>query len=150
MHFCCFWLLSVFIFLSLIKKAIWMNERRKKEVNTLLHILTEKTTVNTIQIQCLLLPDGTKPLNNIHNHYWNNCFTDSIESSFDWFDSPSQVKRKKKSKNKEQSEFWHHDVIWVLVLFYFDPRLTYTVYSILEPIGSTSRTGMGRSIDSLE
>ena len=42
----------------------------------------------------------------IHNHYWNNnCFTDSIESSFDWFDSPSQVKRKKKAKAKNNQNF---------------------------------------------
>ena len=107
MHFCCFWLLSVFVFLSLIKKDIRMNERWKKEVNTLLHILTEKTTVNTIQIQCLLLADGTKPLNiQIPQPLLKQLvYRSSIESSFNWFDSPSQVRRKKKAKAKNNQNF---------------------------------------------
>ena len=62
---------------------------------------------STMQIQCLLLADGTKPLNiQIPQPLLKQLvYRSSIESSFDWFDSPSQVKRKKKAKAKNNQNF---------------------------------------------
>ena len=107
MHFLLF-LIIVCVYILVSYEEGCMNEWWwKKEVNTLLHILTEKTTVNTMQIQCLLLADGTKPLNiQIPQPLLKQLvYRSSIESSFDWFDSPSQVKRKKKAKAKNNQNF---------------------------------------------
>ena len=113
-----------------------MNEWWKKEVNTLLHILTEKTTANTMQIQCLLLADGTKPLN-IQIQINSQPLLQQLLHRFDWifirlirFIKSSQ--EKEKSKSKEQSEFWHHDVIHSMSSrsFLFRPSISDIQYCI--------------------
>ena len=128
-------LIIVCVYILVSYKEGYMNEWWKKEVNTLLHILTEKTTVNTMQIQCLLLADGTKPLK-IQIQINSQPLLKQLLHRLDWifirlirFTKSSQ--EKEKSKSKEQSEFWHHDVKWVLVHFYFDPRFrTYCIFNI--------------------